>query len=219
MGLIQEATLPKPPKVPVYRRKKKPRRITYNVQAIQSLRGDTPAATKPSPVLGFAAVYMGFNAANAQRLANEALAAEHGLTAVYNAGQVGEKTVRTTQGFQYGGPFGEIFRRSGSNAANMNVAYVDDLARAAGRASAIADETIVRGQGVTDAYQYVRLPAERFNAFGPVTNTLKNVWRGISQASQDTTAFSLLPLDSMKRNLENYMLESIGWNINQNIDA
>jgi hypothetical protein len=160
----------------------------------------------------------GFNIANTQRLANEALAAEHGLRAVYNAAQVGEQTVRTTQGFQYGGSFGEIFRRSGSNAANMNVAYIDDLAHAAGRASAIADETITRGQGITDAYQYVRLPAERFSAFGPVTDALKNVWRGISQASQATTAFSFLPLDSMKKTLENYMLENIGYDVSQNID-
>jgi hypothetical protein len=160
----------------------------------------------------------GFNIANTQRLANEALAAEHGLRAVYNAAQVGEQTVRTTQGFQYGGSFGEIFRRSGSNAANMNVAYVDDLARAAGRASAIADETITRGQGVTGAYQYVRLPSERFSAFGPVTNALKKAWQGISQASQATTAFSLLPLDAMKRTFENYMLENIGWNVTQSID-
>lgn len=180
----------------------KPQRKTYNVEDVQSI-GVQPLF-KSSLIASALGLGAGFNAANALRLRNEALAAEQGLRAFYNAPQAGETVVRTAQGFQYGGPFEEIFTRAGGDITRMNVAYVDDELAAAGRLSAMADETITRGQQVVpEAYRYVRLPSQRFAALKPITRA---VLRGVGEAANTLTAFQLIPGLTIGNFLNNLML-------------
>jgi hypothetical protein len=143
--------------------------------------------------------YIGFNAASALRIQNEALAAEYGLRAVYNAPQIGEAGVSG-----WGGPFGEIFTRSGRNAARMSVAYLDEAEYAAARAAAIAEET-ARGQSVvSEAYQYVKTNPSKFIDFGSAS---RNLLAGIAEAASSLTAFQLIPGLTVENVLNNFLPE------------
>ena len=161
---------PAVPFLKVQRSPTKKRRITYNVQAIQSLSGVNVNAAARSNNAVIPSMILGGTAFN--RLVNQvkSLEAAAGRTAWFNVGGGG------TAGLSYGSNLSQAIGRA-NTIGDINIALLTSQEQAAGRISAVADELITRGQGgVTSAYDYVRVPNESFKPIGSYGSGLSGVF-------------------------------------------